>query len=881
MHRNVRLATPPRAGSSRGRSVIAVIGIDRYPVWPRLHNAVNDALGAARMFTRLGFAEVAGPLLDEAATGEAIRRMIRTDLARLAADDSLVVFFAGHGHTDTAAFHDVAVKTGYLIPADGEGPGGDGRATWLRLDGWLSDIARLPPRHILVVIDACHSGVALSAIHRWRGDAVALGAPGLDALQARRSRCVITSALDDQRATDGGPYPGHSLFTGCLIEGLSGGLAGDGRRVATGREIGQYLQRRVRSYPHTTQTPDFGAFELDDRGDIVVPILDPEAAPDSAPRPPPEQRPGPAHRPRRALIAAAGVVGAAGAGLVLRSALARDHGAPPREAAFEIPAIEVQAAVRAPRGLTEPWVLEVHWPPFDHHVDALDRQRRVVARAGDPAQKRAQAVVLAAMLYRDAPHAMSGAPAMLAEARQLLRDLAGGPGDGLDEAALRLLAACDLRLADYPAAEQTWRTLVERYPESKDEPSHRAWLVHALLMQGRNADALAAAAAERRDDRHPELAYFAAWARWRSRDAAGAWQSLVTAAQRWDEAEMPCRDARRACINGTWYSPPGTLERDMRWLAGLADVPLDRADAVLSGRSAASGGLSERWAHYGQLQALGLRYGLAGRWTSAVAALDRAAAVGGDLPPAAERIALRTAQAELAVRLDTPELVAKYAGEAVDAFPLCDTAAPDRAAAESHDGSHQRHGERSASEWDAERRASCVREKVDAVQRLHALARMFYGLHQIASDPRYPQSARDLYAMVIPLVDNGATRARAQAEMTALQAARADRTSDAGGRGGAALGELLARHNEEIATCYEASLAASPALAGTLGLRLELDATGAVTGVATEPAAGAADLPAVAGCVAAQARRWKLFGLGAGRTRIALRYALSVKQAQD
>src|SRR5262249_54460900 len=181
-------------------------------------------------------------------------------------------------------FGDTTVKTGCVIPVDGARPRDHVPASWLRLDVWLSDIARLPPRHILVLIDACHSGVALAAQHRWRDEGPELSTE-LAALQARRSRRVITSALDDQRAMDCGPYPWHSLLTGCLTEGCSGGLAEGGRRLATGQELGLYLQKRVRSYPPSTQTPDFGAFELDDRGDIVVPTLADRAVADAAPAP--------------------------------------------------------------------------------------------------------------------------------------------------------------------------------------------------------------------------------------------------------------------------------------------------------------------------------------------------------------------------------------------------------------------------------------------------------------------------------------------------------------------------------------------------------------------------------------------------------------------
>jgi hypothetical protein len=45
-----------------GRSVIVTIGIDRYRHWRALDNAVGDALGAAALFERLGFAHVVPPL---------------------------------------------------------------------------------------------------------------------------------------------------------------------------------------------------------------------------------------------------------------------------------------------------------------------------------------------------------------------------------------------------------------------------------------------------------------------------------------------------------------------------------------------------------------------------------------------------------------------------------------------------------------------------------------------------------------------------------------------------------------------------------------------------------------------------------------------------
>lgn len=254
-----------------GNHIVVTIGIDQYAAWPHLGNAVNDARGTSGAFRRLGFRE-AHSLINETATGDAIRKLVTDDLSTLGVNDSLVIFFAGHGGTTTRVLADgTKIKTGYIIPVDADNEHSR-VATWIRLDTWLDDIARLPPNHILVILDACHSGIALDALLKWR-DLNTWQSEPADELSRRRSRRVIVSALDDQLALDGSPVVGHSLFTGCLIQALTEELPRDGRQIATGTELGIHLQRRVRDYPHSRQTPDFGAFELDDRGELMIPLV--------------------------------------------------------------------------------------------------------------------------------------------------------------------------------------------------------------------------------------------------------------------------------------------------------------------------------------------------------------------------------------------------------------------------------------------------------------------------------------------------------------------------------------------------------------------------------------------------------------------------------
>ncbi len=82
---------------------------------------------------------------------------------------------------------------------------------------------------------------------------------------------MITSARREQLALDGGPVPGHSLFTGTLVDGFNWGKADlDGNGVIPSSELGLFIQQKVGQASQSRQTPDFGSFYLDDRGEMVI-----------------------------------------------------------------------------------------------------------------------------------------------------------------------------------------------------------------------------------------------------------------------------------------------------------------------------------------------------------------------------------------------------------------------------------------------------------------------------------------------------------------------------------------------------------------------------------------------------------------------------------
>lgn len=276
--RDVDVVEVPTPQLARGRHVVVAIGIDDYQHWRKLDNAVSDADGVVALFEQLGFVQVRPALRDASATGQALDALVAELEHLLGPEDSLVVFFAGHGTTRTQQVGRRRVNTGYLVPVDGT-EGARGAASWIELEPWLRGLARLPPRHVLVILDACFSGAALSVIRWGRGSGSLPGLP-FEVANTKHSRLLIASTLEAQRAQDDGPAPGHSLFTGCLIEALSGGAKRigerDGRAVTIGSELAHYVRHRVQTYggrPGWDQTPDFGTFDHDDRGEMYIPLL--------------------------------------------------------------------------------------------------------------------------------------------------------------------------------------------------------------------------------------------------------------------------------------------------------------------------------------------------------------------------------------------------------------------------------------------------------------------------------------------------------------------------------------------------------------------------------------------------------------------------------
>ena len=268
----------PGLDAPEGRNIIVAIGINDYAHHAPLDNPINDARAVLEVFKQCGFEELPAvpSLLANDATRGAIAALPEQLATELTADDNLLLFFAGHGDKKEKQAPDPAQpgktythRTGYLIPVDSPG---DRPSEWIRLDAFLDDINALPARHIFVILDACKSGIALADKFKVKGAAQPTSLATLRQLPSRR---VLTSALHNEKAAEGGKGSGHSVFAEALIAAIQDRQADkdeDGfiKTVDLYSFVQDQVSDRALRLFNLKQTPDYGYLPGDGSGDLVI-----------------------------------------------------------------------------------------------------------------------------------------------------------------------------------------------------------------------------------------------------------------------------------------------------------------------------------------------------------------------------------------------------------------------------------------------------------------------------------------------------------------------------------------------------------------------------------------------------------------------------------
>jgi len=236
-----------------------LIGIDKYKHANNLMYATNDAqaikdLLISKYDYKLENVEL---ILDEKATKKNILKSYLNLINKTDINDSVIFFYAGHGHTQKSNKNFV----GFLVPSDGNS---EDINTLIRWDEFTRNADFIKAKHMFFIMDACYSGLAITRTS-FPGSKRFLK----DMLQ-RHSRQVLVAGKADQVVSDGnGPIPKHSIFTGHLIEGL-GGKAKNQIGIITANGLMSYVYNKVSNDTYSNQTPHFGFIDGD--GDFIINI---------------------------------------------------------------------------------------------------------------------------------------------------------------------------------------------------------------------------------------------------------------------------------------------------------------------------------------------------------------------------------------------------------------------------------------------------------------------------------------------------------------------------------------------------------------------------------------------------------------------------------
>lgn len=266
MHTDNLTNLAEKAGFPRGHALLVAVAAYRNAT-PLPAAVVNDARDMTAVLTspaHCGYdPNHVTLLLDSHATLDAIRREFDALANRAKREDTVVIFFSGHG----ARLGDASDPRSALIPVDYDP--GDVSATVLVEAEVSSLLARIKAQRLIVFIDACHSGAAGS--FKGSGETLEFGfsEKSLDRLAQGTGRVLIASsrASETSLVLAGAS---NSLFTEHLLGALRGGARTHGDGLIRVFEVFNYVAEKVRGAAPGRQHPIFKASDLEDNYPLAL-----------------------------------------------------------------------------------------------------------------------------------------------------------------------------------------------------------------------------------------------------------------------------------------------------------------------------------------------------------------------------------------------------------------------------------------------------------------------------------------------------------------------------------------------------------------------------------------------------------------------------------
>jgi formylglycine-generating enzyme len=177
--------------SPGGKYYLLLIAINNYKYWPVLQKPVNDAKELENILQSRYYIDQTIELFNENATKKNIIQKFEELSNVLTVNDSLLIFYAGHGHVDTKT------NSGFWIPVNAELDEYE-QINWLpntQLKGILKNIKST---HICLMSDSCFSGDLARSIPNFNTQAKDY----FKNSYKRISRQVLTSGASNETVPD-------------------------------------------------------------------------------------------------------------------------------------------------------------------------------------------------------------------------------------------------------------------------------------------------------------------------------------------------------------------------------------------------------------------------------------------------------------------------------------------------------------------------------------------------------------------------------------------------------------------------------------------------------------------------------------------------------
>ena len=263
----------PTAGKATGGFATGhavVIGVANYRNARPLPDAVlNDARDVAAVLKSKAYCGYDDRnvhlLLDGDATLDRIRAALASVAGTSGPDDTVVIFFSGHG----AHLGNPADPESALLPVECDAS--NLRTTSLSEPEFSAALQRFAAQRLLVLIDACHSAGAGSFKGGSVGEPLALGysEKSLGRLAQGTGRVLIASSRASEKSLVF-PSARNSVFTSHLLDALRGQAWTRGDGLIRVFEIFNHISEMVNRQVPGRQHPVFKANDLEDNFPVAL-----------------------------------------------------------------------------------------------------------------------------------------------------------------------------------------------------------------------------------------------------------------------------------------------------------------------------------------------------------------------------------------------------------------------------------------------------------------------------------------------------------------------------------------------------------------------------------------------------------------------------------